>query len=110
MAEDRRDDETRESAQPDPLTAQGAGEASDDRKRGSWLEEAEQQPTRVSEQPQGEQEDEEYRWHTGVKRDSGAPDAIEFIDVHKAFGRNRILRGLNMGLPEGMISMILGPS
>ena len=38
------------------------------------------------------------------------PDAIEFIDVHKAFGRNHILRGLNMGLPEGKISMILGPS
>lgn len=55
-------------------------------------------------------EDDEYRWHTGLKRPSGAPDAVEFIDVHKAFGRNRILRGLNMGLPEGKISMILGPS
>jgi phospholipid/cholesterol/gamma-HCH transport system ATP-binding protein len=55
-------------------------------------------------------DDEEYKWHTGLKRPSGAPDAIEFIDVHKAFGRNRILRGLNMGLPEGKISMILGPS
>jgi phospholipid/cholesterol/gamma-HCH transport system ATP-binding protein len=116
MAEDRRDDETRESAQPeaarqdDPLEAQGAGKDSDDRRRGSWLEEAEQQPTRVTEQPKGEQEDEEYRWHTGLTRDTGAPDAIEFIDVHKAFGRNRILRGLNMGIPEGMISMILGPS
>jgi phospholipid/cholesterol/gamma-HCH transport system ATP-binding protein len=30
--------------------------------------------------------------------------------VHKAFGRNEILRGLNLGLPEGTISMILGPS
>ena len=30
--------------------------------------------------------------------------------MHKAFGRNKILRGLNMGIPEGMISMILGPS
>ena len=58
----------------------------------------------------GAQEDDEYQWHTGVKRDTGRPDAIEFIDVHKAFGRNRILRGLNMGIPEGMISMILGPS
>ena len=35
---------------------------------------------------------------------------MEFVDVHKAFGRNQILRGLNMGLPEGKISMILGPS
>jgi len=37
-------------------------------------------------------------------------DAVEFIDVHKAFGRNEILRGLNLGLPEGTILMILGPS
>ena len=41
---------------------------------------------------------------------SGRPDAVEFIDIYKAFGRARILRGLNMGLPEGMVSMILGPS
>ncbi len=54
--------------------------------------------------------DDEYRWHTGLKRPSGAPDAVEFIDVHKAFGRNKILRGLDLGLPEGKISMILGPS
>jgi len=37
-------------------------------------------------------------------------NAVEFVDVHKAFGRNKILQGLNMGLPEGTISMILGPS
>jgi len=54
--------------------------------------------------------DDEYRWHTGSKEQSGARDAVEFIDVHKAFGRNEILRGLNLGLPEGKISMILGPS
>ena len=54
--------------------------------------------------------DDEYRWHTGINRPTGVPDAVEFIDVHKAFGRNKILRGLNMGLPEGKISMILGPS
>ncbi len=40
----------------------------------------------------------------------GTPDAIEFIDVHKSFGSNRVLRGLNMGIPEGHISMIIGPS
>jgi phospholipid/cholesterol/gamma-HCH transport system ATP-binding protein len=55
-------------------------------------------------------EDDEYHWHTGKKRPTGAPDAVEFIDIHKAFGRNKILRGLNLGLPEGKISMILGPS
>ncbi len=52
----------------------------------------------------------EYRWHTGAQCSHGASDAVEFVDVHKAFGRNQILRGLNMGIPEGKISMILGPS
>ena len=52
----------------------------------------------------------EYRWHTGAQRPTGVPDAVEFVDVHKAFGRNKILRGLNMGIPEDKISMILGPS
>lgn len=58
----------------------------------------------------GEGDEDEYRWHTGMNRPTGVPDAVEFVDVHKAFGRNKILRGLNMGLPEGKISMILGPS
>jgi phospholipid/cholesterol/gamma-HCH transport system ATP-binding protein len=35
---------------------------------------------------------------------------VEFIDVHKAFGTNRILSGVNLEIPEGTISMILGPS
>jgi phospholipid/cholesterol/gamma-HCH transport system ATP-binding protein len=52
----------------------------------------------------------EYQWHTGKVFPTGVPDAVEFIDVHKAFGRNQILRGLNMGIPEGKVSMILGPS
>jgi phospholipid/cholesterol/gamma-HCH transport system ATP-binding protein len=51
-----------------------------------------------------------YQWHTGVKRDHGSTDAVEFIDVKKTFGRNTVLNGLNLGLPEGQISMILGPS
>ncbi|HEY4917212.1 MAG TPA: ABC transporter ATP-binding protein [Solirubrobacteraceae bacterium] len=55
-------------------------------------------------------EADEFRYHTGTIRPSKAPDAIEFIDVHKTFGRNHVLRGLNMGLPEGKISMIIGPS
>jgi phospholipid/cholesterol/gamma-HCH transport system ATP-binding protein len=54
--------------------------------------------------------EEEFEYHTGTVRPSEAPDAIEFIDVHKSFGRNHVLRGLNMGLPEDKISMILGPS
>jgi phospholipid/cholesterol/gamma-HCH transport system ATP-binding protein len=51
-----------------------------------------------------------YQWHTGRKRDHGSTDAVEFIDVVKAFGRNTVLNGLNLGLPENQISMILGPS
>jgi len=54
--------------------------------------------------------DDEYQWHTGAQRPTGAADAVEFVEVHKGFGRNKILRGLNMGIPEGKISMILGPS
>jgi phospholipid/cholesterol/gamma-HCH transport system ATP-binding protein len=55
-------------------------------------------------------EADEYQWHTGTKREHGSDDAVEFIDVVKAFGRNRVLNGLNLGLPDEQISMILGPS
>jgi phospholipid/cholesterol/gamma-HCH transport system ATP-binding protein len=48
-----------------------------------------------------------YRWHTGEKRDHGGEDAIEIV---KQFGRTRILNGLNLGLPDNQISMVLGPS
>src|SRR4051794_35419959 len=64
----------------------------------------------VSEAPPSQDDEDEYRWHTGMNRPTGVPDAVEFVDVHKAFGRNKILRGLNMGIPEDKISMILGPS
>jgi phospholipid/cholesterol/gamma-HCH transport system ATP-binding protein len=71
---------------------------------------AESGGVRVVHEPAVDDPDDEYRWHTGLRRPTGMPDAVEFIDTHKAFGRNEILKGLNMGLPEGMISMILGPS
>jgi phospholipid/cholesterol/gamma-HCH transport system ATP-binding protein len=67
----------------------------------------------VAEDPEKRPEDapdDEYKWHTGRKLASGVEDAVEFVDVHKAFGRNKILRGLNMGIPNDKISMILGPS
>jgi phospholipid/cholesterol/gamma-HCH transport system ATP-binding protein len=54
--------------------------------------------------------DDEYQWHTGEQRPTGVEDAVEFVEVHKAFGRNKILRGLNLGIPNDKISMILGPS
>src|SRR3954452_22183 len=57
-----------------------------------------------------EEGEDPYQWHTGRKREHGSTDAVEFIDVVKAFGRNTVLNGLNLGLPEDQISMILGPS
>src|SRR5437762_3385935 len=87
-----------------------------------WLPEEEQTTAEQLVEPAGSQvgvtheppprgdDAEEYRWHTGMQRPTGQPDAVEFVDVHKAFGRNKILRGLNMGIPDGRISMILGPS
>ena len=51
-----------------------------------------------------------YQWHSGRTREHGTSDAVEFIDVKKSFGRNTILNGLNLGLPDDQISMILGPS
>jgi len=56
-------------------------------------------------------DEDEFQYHTEAHHAvEGVADAIQFIDVHKAFGRNRVLRGLNLGIPEGKISMILGPS
>jgi phospholipid/cholesterol/gamma-HCH transport system ATP-binding protein len=56
------------------------------------------------------EDEEEFSLHSGELRPSRSPDAIEFVDVHKSFGRNHVLRGLNMALPEDQISMIIGPS
>ncbi|HEY3828691.1 MAG TPA: ABC transporter ATP-binding protein [Solirubrobacteraceae bacterium] len=56
------------------------------------------------------EEEELFQFHTGANRPTNLPDAIEFVDVHKSFGSNHVLRGLNLGLPEGQVSMILGPS
>src|SRR3954447_15191220 len=59
----------------------------------------------------GEEPVDEFEFHRGqTHRETGEPAAIEFVDVHKTFGRNHVLRGLNMALPENKISMILGPS
>jgi phospholipid/cholesterol/gamma-HCH transport system ATP-binding protein len=60
------------------------------------------QQTREGEDP--------YQWHSGRTREHGTTDAVEFIDVKKSFGRSTILNGLNLGLPNDQISMILGPS
>ena len=67
--------------------------------------------TQVAEGERGES-DEDYQWHTAksTRSESADTDAVEFIDVKKAFGRNTVLNGLNLGLPDNQISMILGPS
>jgi phospholipid/cholesterol/gamma-HCH transport system ATP-binding protein len=56
----------------------------------------------------------DYALHEGAPRvhepTPGDFWSIECVDVHKAFGRNRVLHGLNLGIPEGMITVILGPS
>jgi phospholipid/cholesterol/gamma-HCH transport system ATP-binding protein len=58
----------------------------------------------------GATEDDEFRYHQDASGHSPSGDAIEFVDVHKSFGRNHVLRGLNMALPHDTISMIIGPS
>jgi phospholipid/cholesterol/gamma-HCH transport system ATP-binding protein len=95
---------------PEPVAASEPEPAAPEPAAAAEQPQEESSRVAVVQEPAAPDEDEEYQWHTGLKRPTGVPDAIEFIDVHKAFGRNRILRGLNMGLPEGRISMILGPS
>ncbi len=96
---------------PDAAQSVAAGQARGEHPGGaggsrvSVVDEPPQRPA----PPDGASED-EYQWHTYRVYPSGRPDAVEFIDTYKSFGRARILRGLNMGLPEGMVSMVLGPS
>ena len=57
----------------------------------------------------------EYEHHTGggLSFEEGTPGefwSIVVDDVHKAFGPHKILNGLNLGIPEGMITVVLGPS
>jgi len=83
--------------QGDPLAAQGYG--AEDFSRRDYII------------PGVEADDPDpYKWHTGKTRDHGSEDAIEIIDLVKQFGRTRILNGCNLGLPDNMISMVLGPS
>ena len=61
----------------------------------------------VTFEPAPEEDPEEFRFHTGTTHASKAPPAVQFIDVHKSFGRNHVLRGLNLEIPEGQVSMIM---
>jgi ABC-type multidrug transport system fused ATPase/permease subunit len=86
----------------------GGGQDGEQSDRGSRVSVVDEEAPRPAPPPGADEE--EYQYHTYKVYPSGRPDAVEFIDTYKAFGRARILRGLNMGLPEGMVSMILGPS
>jgi phospholipid/cholesterol/gamma-HCH transport system ATP-binding protein len=92
----------------EPAPMQHGGESAASAAQGSRVSVVDEQAPRPG-PPPGSSED-DYKWHTYKVYPSGRPDAVEFIDTYKAFGRTQILRGLNMGLPEGMVSMILGPS
>src|SRR5271167_3736591 len=76
------------------------------------LEPAEPQTANVGVtfEPAPEEDPDEFGYHTGTTHASKAPPAVQFIDVHKSFGRNHVLRGLNLEIPEGQVSMIIGPS
>jgi phospholipid/cholesterol/gamma-HCH transport system ATP-binding protein len=56
----------------------------------------------------------EYEYHQGAlgyeEEQQGYFWSIECRGVYKSFGRNRVLNGLNVGVPEGMITVVLGPS
>ncbi len=43
------------------------------------------------------EEPDEFEYHTGTIRPTEEPDAIEFVEVHKSFGRNHVLRGPEHG-------------
>jgi phospholipid/cholesterol/gamma-HCH transport system ATP-binding protein len=58
---------------------------------------------------EGASDEEKFAYH-GTVREHGRADTVEFIDVVKRFGRNTVLDGLSVGIPDGMITMILGPS
>jgi phospholipid/cholesterol/gamma-HCH transport system ATP-binding protein len=58
---------------------------------------------------EGASAEEKFEFH-GTVREHGREDTVEFIDVVKRFGRNTVLDGLSMGIPDGLVTMILGPS
>src|SRR6201993_4378879 len=110
MAFDVEDWDAEDGDEPAPIDSEHEPDHEDDHPvaTGSRVSVVDEQPPRPGPPPGSS--DDEYKWHTYKVYPSGRPDAVEFIDTYKAFGSTQILRGLNMGLPEGMVSMILGPS
>jgi phospholipid/cholesterol/gamma-HCH transport system ATP-binding protein len=92
-----------------PWANQGGGQERQDSDSSSRVSVVDEERPRPAPPPGADEE--EYKWHTYRVYPSGRPDAVEFIDVYKRFGRGpNVLAGLHMGLPEGMVSMIIGPS
>jgi phospholipid/cholesterol/gamma-HCH transport system ATP-binding protein len=61
----------------------------------------------------GHQDDAGPRPRTnGTRHTTANPDllAIETRKLHKSFGPHQILRGVDLAIPEGVISVLLGPS
>jgi phospholipid/cholesterol/gamma-HCH transport system ATP-binding protein len=87
---------------------ESGGQGDQQAESSSRVSVVDEQPPRPAPPPGSSEED--YKFHSYRVYPSGRPDAVEFVDVYKAFGRSHVLAGLNMGLPEGMVSMILGPS
>ncbi|MCW2985828.1 MAG: transporter ATP-binding protein [Conexibacter sp.] len=58
--------------------------------------------------------EDEYGYHRGcievAEEDPGDFWCMQTRNVHKAFGGTPVLRGLSLGIPEGTISVVLGPS
>ena len=119
-ADERRDDQAtppsgynvpEESDQPD-TEQEDVPNPWDLQKQEAEPEPGERTTAVTFEPPSGGEDDEDYQWHTAkrTRSETAETDAVEFIDVKKAFGRNTVLNGLNLGVPEGQISMILGPS
>jgi len=97
-----------EESEKDQARSEGSDQAQGQPESASRVSVVDESPPRPG--PPTGVSDDEYKWHTYKVYPSGRPDAVEFIDIYKSFGRAHILRGLNMGLPEGMVSMIIGPS
>jgi len=56
----------------------------------------------------------EFQYHEGAldlqETQPGEFWSIRIEDVYKSFGRHQVLDGLTIGIPEGMITVVLGPS
>ena len=56
----------------------------------------------------------DYKYHQGAlgfrEEEPGQFWSIECRNVYKSFGSNTVLNGLDVGIPEGMITVVLGPS